>query len=113
MSTPADDQRTPRSIASEDDLLDAAIRSAIGAFLPTLSAEQRDRYYAISDLLAKQDRIEDDRATDRRGELHEMAVEAVIAHFTNPARLFRLVVRHCEAAPADALEICCESWVRS
>ena len=103
----------PRPIANDDDLLDAQIRSLVGTFLPTLTPTQRERYYLISDLLAQQDRREDDKATDRRGELHELAVEAVIAHFTTPARLFRLVWRHCEDGPADAVESCCQSWVQS
>lgn len=110
MSSQATNEPTPRPIANDDDLLDAQIRSALGAFLPTLSAEQRERYLAISDLLHEQDRREADKATDRCGELHELTVEAAIAHFTSPARLFRLVWRHCEDAPADAVESCCQSW---
>lgn len=97
--------------APGEDLLDAQLRALISPFVQTLTPHQQERYFHISDLLAKQDRIESDKATDRRGDILERAIEGLIAHLTDPARLFRLLWRHCNAGPVDELDDCCRSWV--
>jgi hypothetical protein len=111
MAHPADDQPTPRPIQNEDDLRVEQIRALIGPFLDTLTSTQVERYCQIGDLLAQQDRIEADNRTDRLADIQERAIEGLIAHLTDPARLFRLLWAHCNNGPVDQLGDCCRSWV--
>jgi hypothetical protein len=102
MPHPTDDQRTPRSIANDEDLLEAAIDARMREFMGSLTPEQRKAWVELSDL-----------ESDQRGQMQDLTLEGVIAHFGDAGRLFRLIWRHCANAPADAVHSCCRSWGRS